>query len=67
MLAQVRYMIRDRTSVDMNHNAWISNLPLLQWPIYVNMEMDDHLRVCDLLIADSRDWKAQDVTYLFGS
>lgn len=66
VLAQVRWLIGDGISVDVSEDVWISNLPLSHWSTYVCMEMDDHLRVCDLLTVDGRCWRAQDVSQLFG-
>lgn len=53
VLAQVKWLIGDETSVNMSQDAWISSLPLSWWPIYVSMEMNDQLWVCDLLTIDA--------------
>lgn len=58
-------MIRDRTSVHVSKDTWFSSLSLSWWPTYVNIEPDDHLKVCNLITTDGRGWKAQDVTHLF--
>lgn len=34
-------------------------------PIYISMEADDNLRVCDLIADDGRSWRVPDVARLF--
>lgn len=65
--ARVRWLIRDRTSIGMSQEAWISDLPLFYWPTFVSMEEDDHMQVCDLMTVDRRSWRIHDISRLFGS
>ena len=48
-----------------SQDAWISRLPFFQWPTSINNEVDDHLRVYDLLNVDGRGWRVQEITRLF--
>ena len=50
----------------MSQDAWISSLSLSWWPTYISSKVDNHLYVCDLLNADSRGWRVQEITRLFG-
>lgn len=40
--------------VDLSLDVSISSLPLSWWPTSINMEVDDHLRVCDLMTLDGQ-------------
>lgn len=40
---------------------------LCHWLTYISMEVGDYLRVYDLMMDDSRSWRAFDVTRLFDS
>ena len=65
VLAQVRWLIGDRISMVVSRDTWISSLPLSRWSTYISSEVDDHLHVCDLLNANGRDGKIQEITRLF--
>lgn len=66
-ISRVRCLIDDGISMDVCQDAWISSFPLSRWSTFVNMDMNSHLRVCNLSIVDGKSWRIPEITHLFGS
>lgn len=66
VLDKVSYPIGDGTLVDVCQDAQISNLSLSCWPIFINMDMNNHHRVSDLITTYGRGWRNLEVTHFLG-
>lgn len=67
VLDRVKCLISDGMFVDLCQDVWISRLPLSCWPTFVNMDMDSHRQVYNLITTNGRVWRISKITYLFGS
>ena len=67
VVAQVRWLIGDGTSIDVSQDAWVSSLLLSRWPTYVSMEVDDGLWFSELIANDGRGWRTREIVHLFNS
>ena len=55
---QIRWLINDGHSMEVIQDAWISNIPLSRWSILVSSEVEDHMRVSNLITVDTPSWQA---------
>ena len=47
-------------------DTWILGIPLFHWPTFISIEVGDHMRVSDLIIANGSSWSKEEITRLFG-
>lgn len=65
VIFQTRWLLRDGRSVNLLLDPWIADLPLSQWLTFINSEVVDSMRICDLFHPNGKCWDPMAVAHLF--